>query len=136
MKKIVILLLALLCLAGCSAAPAEEAAEAGTIVANAGDWQVELEGNPTTGYEWTWFLEGNNILEETACEYIPEDTSGLRDGAGGLYVFHFAPLAEGEAELHFTYARPWETEAPADSWSVPVSVRQENGELVIYPPGT
>jgi len=132
MKKIVILLLALLCLTGCSAA----APEADTAVPPSAYiaeqvLEVRLKGNPTTGYEWTWFLEGNNILEETACEYIPEDTSGLRDGAGGLYVFHFAPLAEGEAELHFTYARPWESEAPADSYTVSVTVTESDGQYVI-----
>lgn len=126
------LCLGLLCLGACG----KTAEESGAIVANGGDWQVELEGNPTTGYEWTWFLEGDEVIGEVSCEYIPHDTEGLWDGVGGRYVYHFVPKAEGEAVLHFEYARPWEDKEPVESWDIPLSVRQENGELVIYPPGT
>lgn len=140
MKKIPVLLLLLAMVPGlCACGPAaeEEAAfYSGINLRDDGAWTVELEANPTTGYEWTWFLEGNDILTETACDYIPEDTGGLRDGAGGICVFRFAPKAEGEAVLHFRYARPWEEDAePAQTWSVTVSVRQEEGRLVIVPPG-
>lgn len=132
MKKIGLLALALLCLAGCSAAaPVEDPETPPSAYIADQVLEVRLAGNPTTGYEWSWSLEGNNILQEQSYEYIPEDTSGLRDGAGGLCLFRFEPMAAGEAVLHFAYARPWENEAPADSYTVQVAVTETDGQYVI-----
>ncbi|MBU1050654.1 protease inhibitor I42 family protein [Candidatus Bipolaricaulota bacterium] len=72
---------------------------------------VVLEGNPTTGYEWT-----NTLLYEFATlrqigdvEFRPE--SGLI-GAGGLFLFRYEAIAVGPQAFRFAYQRPWESAEP------------------------
>jgi inhibitor of cysteine peptidase len=72
---------------------------------------VVLEGNPTTGYEWT-----NTLLYEFATlrqigdvEFRAE--SGLI-GAGGLFLFRYEAIAVGPQAFRFAYQRSWESVDP------------------------
>lgn len=136
MKKwlLLALCLGLLCLGACGkTAPTE--AEPGTpnsaynpdkkVV------EVSLAGNPTTGFAWTWTQEGEGRVRLESEEYIPEDTSGLRDGAGGVCRFRFMPETEGEGRILFSYARPWEDKAPLETYETDFRVFEQNGELYI-----
>lgn len=133
MKKLFWLALALilLCLAACAGdeAAAESSFPSSATVINGEQLEVRLAGSPATGYEWSWSAEGNDILEEVSCEYIPEDTGGLRDGAGGVYLYVFEGKALGETVLHFRYERPWENKDPAAVYDVSVAAEERDGRL-------
>lgn len=80
----------------------------------AGDYRVELEGNPTTGYRWHYTIEPEGIVEEAASEYYQNPGTEGNSGAGGVFVFDFSGVKAGEAEAAFQYDRPWETAEPID----------------------
>jgi predicted secreted protein len=71
---------------------------------------IELPGNPTTGYSWTWSTEQEGIVREISAEYVRDGEKSF-PGRGGVFVFVFEGLREGSAELVFSYARPWEKDA-------------------------
>ena len=73
---------------------------------------VELEGNATTGYTWVYTMSPEGVISELSNEYIPGKTNEGAVGAGGKYIFTFEAIAEGEAELVFSYLRKWETGVP------------------------
>lgn len=66
---------------------------------------IELEGNPTTGYEWQVPLDESK-LELVKQEYQP--LSG-NFGSGELTRFVIRPIATGEALIRAVYQRSWET---------------------------
>ena len=96
MKKMLILLLAMLCLA--SVALAETASPV-----------LTLAGNPTTGYAWQAAVDREDVLS-VALEYRAEETGMI--GGGGQYAVWFTGLMPGEAAITLTYARPWEENPP------------------------
>lgn len=69
---------------------------------------IDLESNPTTGYEWTYTVSREGIVEETKNEYIADEVEGDIVGAGGVHSFQFRGLKAGTVALTFRYARPWE----------------------------
>jgi inhibitor of cysteine peptidase len=75
---------------------------------------LELAGNPTTGYSWTYTMDREGIVREVSTEYRGASGSGNpntpgRAGQGGVFVFVFEGLKPGTVELRFNYARPWES---------------------------
>ncbi|MDR2185792.1 MAG: protease inhibitor I42 family protein [Treponema sp.] len=76
---------------------------------------IELEGNPSTGYSWTYTMEPEGIVRELSAEYRrpsgKEDSAGAggRAGKGGVFVFVFESVRPGSAGLRFSYVRPWES---------------------------
>lgn len=89
--------------------------EGGTIITSAqlksGEKTVEIniEGNPTTGYEWEYEINADGIIKEESSQYNPKDP-GLC-GSGGTYTWKFSALKEGTTEINFKYRRSWEKEA-------------------------
>ena len=73
---------------------------------------VELEANATTGYAWVCTMSPENVIRLVSDEYIPDKNNEGITGAGGKQVFTFEAIAEGEAELVFSYLRKWETDVP------------------------
>jgi len=72
--------------------------------------EINLEGNPTTGYTWEYNIDVDGIIKEDSNQYKPKHaTSGLV-GSGGTYTWKFSSLKEGTAEITFKYLRPWEKE--------------------------
>lgn len=74
---------------------------------------ISIEGNPTTGYEWTANVRDRNIASLVSVEYIVDDFEGeeMPVGIGGTYFFTFNAVNAGETLVDFSYARPWEGEA-------------------------
>jgi len=72
---------------------------------------VVLEGNPTTGYEWsnTLTYEFATLRETAEVEFRPD--SSLM-GAGGLFLFRYEAFRVGPQAFRFTYQRPWESTEP------------------------
>ena len=73
---------------------------------------IELEANVTTGYTWLCTISPENVIRLVSDEYIPDKKNEGITGAGGKQVFTFEAIAEGEAELVFSYLREWETGVP------------------------
>ncbi len=73
---------------------------------------IELEANATTGYTWIYTISPKGIVHEVSNEYIPDKKNEGIDGAGGKHIFTFEAIAEGEAELVFSYLREWEVGIP------------------------
>ncbi len=83
--------------------------------------EIELEANPTTGYDWE--VKGpaaKGVLRPAGTEYLP----GSRlVGAGGIRIFRFEAAGSGQAELVFGYRRPWGEKPPIKRHVVRVTVR-------------
>jgi inhibitor of cysteine peptidase len=71
--------------------------------------RIELEGNPTTGYSWTYTAETEGIVKEISADYIKSETAPGAAGSGGVFVFVCEGLAPGETKLRCVYSRPWES---------------------------
>lgn len=90
-----------------------------------GALEVKLDANPTTGYEWTYQIDGAGVQPD-GDEYIPaSDGSQPTTGEGGMHVFNFKADGSGEAAITFTYARSWE--ASDDDQAVVLKTTVENG---------
>ena len=96
---------------------------------------IELEGNPTTGYTWTYTMTPGGIVKEVSSTY-EEDNSAGEDmaGVGGKFIFVFEGENAGNTTLNFEYKREWEEEAPIETATYELSV--DNGgnvEIIGYP---
>ena len=69
---------------------------------------VELESNPTTGYQW------QPAFDPAALKLVGRDFSlagaaaCAAIGGGGVERFRFESLAAGATQLSFAYQRSWE----------------------------
>ena len=75
-----------------------------------GNFIVELESSPSTGFSWqaeydTAVLE---LIEQTY--EANKNTGEVSIGAGGVDLFKFKALSAGETKITFKYKRSWETE--------------------------
>ena len=76
-----------------------------TVELATGDtFQVKLNENPTTGYQWT--LETTSGLEIMSDNYS-SSTSGLV-GAGGIHEWDIKATASGTQQVSALYSRSWE----------------------------
>ncbi len=69
-----------------------------------------LDGNPTTGYEWTCRVDDETIAT-SSIEYIEnkkKDSSDESVGVGGKYKVTLFGIGEGSTILNCKYARSWE----------------------------
>ena len=74
---------------------------------------IELKSNATTGYRWVCAISPpEGVIRQVSDEYIPDENKEGVPGAGGKQIFTFEAVAEGEAELVFSYLRTWETGVP------------------------
>jgi inhibitor of cysteine peptidase len=86
---------------------------------------IELDGNTTTGYNWTYQMTPNNLIKEADHDYQPGDDEN-QVGAGGKFKFDFTGVAPGDAEIDFSYARPFDKDkAPAKTMKYHVRVNQD-----------
>jgi len=76
--------------------------------------KVELDANPTTGYEWAVKKgKDHQIIGQIGyLEYVPDKRSAGRVGAGGTSVYRVRALKKGQTTLIFQYKRPWEQNVP------------------------
>ena len=120
MKKVLILLLAMLCVS-----PVVLAEDGAGPVAPV----LVLEGNRTTGFDWSWEVDCEDIVS-VACEYAVDwqpasDEDMIPSGAGGRSRITLTGLTSGEATITFTYRRPWEDAAPLYTLVYQVRVDEE-----------
>lgn len=87
---------------------------------------VTLEGNPTTGYEWTSDIEGKSVAI-VSHKYESTGKSNVAAGGGGYYTFTYEGAANGTSTINLKYARSWE-KTSADQW-VKIEVTVKNGQI-------
>ncbi len=111
-----ILLLTCTALAACAALGADPvkltASEAGSTihVKQGSTVDVELEGNPTTGYTWEVASDGNGVMQQQGDAEFKADSSAL--GSGGIMTLHFKAAKAGTADLKLIYHRTFEPNVP------------------------
>ena len=71
---------------------------------------IELEGNPTTGYEWTCVVKDEKIAKVESI-FKPDETTSAITGEGGTYLFTVTGIKEGNTTITCKYARSWEETA-------------------------
>jgi inhibitor of cysteine peptidase len=76
-----------------------------------GRFQIRLEENPTTGYQWTAPDVDANCLHLESNTFTRNDSAGV--GGGGIRQFDFSVIAPCRTAIHLAYKRPWETTAAA-----------------------
>jgi predicted secreted protein len=86
------------------------------------EWRLELDANATTGYEWA-VQPGmdENVLVVASSEYVgPGESGGV--GSGGTQVYIFRAVGTGSTSVLLHYARSWEPDSPAETWTFDVTV--------------
>jgi inhibitor of cysteine peptidase len=96
-----------------------------TVTARVGDTvDVQLSGNPTTGYQW-FVVSYSRDLPVANQEYIPSQP--IMTGSGGIFSFQFKPdlLAAGAKHTaKFAYYRPWMgVDSAIQTFSITIKVK-------------
>ena len=86
--------------------------------------QIELEGNPTTGFEWDVDAYDHTILNEIGEKQYRSHSQPDPDypvvGQGGTYTFQFKAITSGQCSLKLVYRRVWEDLPPHEVFEVTV----------------
>ena len=88
---------------------------------------IRLPENPTTGYEWVFFIDDAEVVTVVTDKFEElTNTEGLV-GVGGNRICEFKGLKEGDTTIEFNYIRGFEeNEEPAETAKFYVSVNQNN----------
>jgi inhibitor of cysteine peptidase len=83
---------------------------------------LELQANPTTGYQWEPSAEPDaSVITIVSDTYVAGGSDAM--GAGGTQRIVIEGKAAGTTTLALRYVRPWETDAaPADTASYEITV--------------
>jgi predicted secreted protein len=108
-------ILALPLLAGCTQS---NSTASGTV-------EVDLPGNYSTGYTWSYTMDPEGVLTEQSSDYTTSDTTVT--GAPGTQSYVFAATGDGTVTVTFSYARSWESDAPDSTATYQFSV--EDGKI-------
>lgn len=87
---------------------------------------VTLQGNPTTGYEWTSAIDGKAVVSVSE-QYESTSKSSVAAGGGGYYTFTYEGAANGTSTINLKYARSWE-KSNSDKW-IKIEVTTKNGQI-------
>lgn len=89
-------------------------------------FDVVLEANHTTGFQWTLSWPPNeSVVKLVGSTYVtqtPAPGSPTVVGAGGEEIWTFEAVAPGHVGMGFSYQRPWESVQPAQRHTVAVTV--------------
>lgn len=79
-------------------------------------WTFELEGNPSTGYQWRVnkaASSGLGLIRLDSVGYTADrKTKPERVGVSAPFKFRVTGLKPGRARLVLDYSRPWERKPP------------------------
>jgi inhibitor of cysteine peptidase len=130
MKKVVCLSLALLIIvfaaAACRGASADKmyGKDDKDITVDFGDtFSIQLESNPTTGYDWTVSISDKDVVSLVGNEYLPEPVDTTIVGSGGVNVFTFKGLEKGSAVVTLIYERSFEEDSAIETLVYNVTVK-------------
>ncbi len=87
-----------------------------------GRFDVTLEGNPTTGFQWEVGSGDTSIVKLSGEPEFKPSSDAL--GAAGKFTFHFEAVTAGQTTLKLIYHRLFEKDTPpAQTFEVTVTVK-------------
>lgn len=90
---------------------------------------IELEGNPTTGFNWIYEMDREGIVREVSNEFVQDEAKDGEVGVGGKFVFTFEGVGEGTVNIDFVCVREWEDKAAEQEIIYAVTV-DKDGKIV------
>ena len=123
---VLVVLLMLFILVGCGTTPEEKVygKDDVNIEVKAGEsFVIQLEENPTTGYEWTVTISDEDIVKLTDDQYNTEVTDEDIVGAGGTHAYTFKTLVKGAVQITFVYERSFEENSAVETIVYNVTVK-------------
>lgn len=101
----------------------DSACGSGRLLAVGDLLQVNLRGNPTTGYVW----EAVAVLAQLRQQSPPRQRSNSQlVGTGGITSFEFRAIAGGYGILELVSRRPWEKDKPPlNTCLIQISVQEK-----------
>ena len=106
-------LFAALLLFGCTACarPFTEKENGQTINLAVDDpFEIELPGNPTTGYQWEIADFDASVVKSAGEPEFKADSKAI--GSGGMHTFRFQTVADGQTTIKLIYHRSFEKDTP------------------------
>ncbi len=105
----------------------DSSASGSTVSMSVGDSvKVELDGNPTTGYQWLEAKsdEAGDLYDLSIIYKSDANPTGM-SGVGGTYFITITALAPGEASVKLEYRRDWENNDPAGTFALKLDISAE-----------
>lgn len=95
-----------------------------TVIVKPGNTiEINLEGNPTTGYSWSADGDGLKVVGDPNGTYVMDEAAPGMVGVGGTFTFTYEAATDGIYTITAEYARPWETDVePAETFTLTVIV--------------
>lgn len=127
LQIVLIAFLTMFILGGCSPfgrAPIKinESDEGKTIEVSTGeDIDIELNGNPTTGYQWQIDGAESPVIRQVSEPEFKPVSNAI--GAGGKVTLKFKATNIGKAGIKLVYKRSWEKTTPAKIFKVNFEVK-------------
>ena len=76
---------------------------------------IELESNPSTGFEWFFSRDAESVNIET--EYVAKKGTESLNGAGGTTIITVTPVEAGEVTITLEYKRSWEEDSTIKTYT-------------------
>lgn len=76
-------------------------------VKNGGEFVINLESNPTTGYSWQETSD-STMVSLISVDYEEDQAEEGMVGVGGKEFFTYRALQSGETEIEMVYGQHWE----------------------------
>ncbi|MBU2552390.1 MAG: protease inhibitor I42 family protein [Proteobacteria bacterium] len=93
------------------------------IVRTGGQLLLQLDGNPTTGYDWQFTELDPERLDVLEAKTRQPVKSG-RVGSGSLFVWRLRAKAPGRTVIRLAYFRPWEGAGKAaETFEITIDIR-------------
>jgi inhibitor of cysteine peptidase len=119
MYRAALMLMLVFGLAACGGlGPFTESSEGEVVQVHVGDtFQVQLPGNPTTGYTWEVVPADVGVCVQVGEPVFTPESDLV--GAPGTFEFTFEITAVGSEDLSLVYQRPWEEDVePLDTYTL------------------
>jgi inhibitor of cysteine peptidase len=129
---LIVFIILLIALGGCASASLSGnvklgKADAGKTfdLAKGGTLEITLEGNPTTGYNWSQVSSNDGVLKPVGA-YTYQQNPALAGmvGVGGKFTFNFKAIGVGATQLKLSHQRPWEKNVtPIETFELNINVK-------------
>ena len=88
---------------------------------------AKLTGIPSTGYQWTYEMPNDALIELTNTESKEDKTDSAMTGTSHTDVYTFKAKGDGTTQIRFVYARNWEKTDSDQYYELEITV--QNGKI-------
>ena len=85
---------------------------------------AKLTGIPSTGYEWTYEMPNDALIELTKTESIDDKTDSAMTGTSHTDVYTFKAKGDGTTEICFIHARNWEKTESDQRYEIEIKIEK------------